>query len=1072
MLCILLFQLLNMCFGEQYMDPCHTTIAYDRNALYSIGKSLKYTGNTVSSDIALTVNELNIKKTRGYVSKTTDFRKSTYQNSLISLGIETRISKERKGKKVIDRTKTDNNNVNLIQIDCHNNKTVLEKTNFAVLNARSIRSNCDLISSFMISEKPDIAFITETWAKESDNEFYFKEITPSGYEFFHRDRENNIGGGVALILKSEFKARRIHVDDFTSFESLGITVSSSESTVRLFVIYRPPSSPFQQFFDEFSKLLESLSRSSVPFIIAGDFNIHVDNTQNSSASKFLNILASFNLNQHVTESTHVAGHTLDLIISHADDPISLDRPIIGDLISDHYVVKCAVSIIKPTVPLKVTKVRNFKELDLDSFKTELQKSELITNPSSDLNGLVDQYNDCLAELLDKYAPRTERRVRLVNRQQWYTNEIHKAKQQKRALARKYRKSRTQRDFNRLINQRDNLKTLISTAKCKYISNTIEAVKHNQKVLYQKFNSILHRTKENPMPETKTQSEVCNSLGNYFITKIDDIRSSFVDSEECYIYDGLKIDCSFSKFHELTESEVEKLIKSSSNKSCNLDPIPTALLKECISELTPILTKIVNLSLISARFPDALKHATVTPLLKKQNLERIPKNYRPVSNLPFLGKLLEQATINQLDSYFQDNDLFDDHQSAYRTGHSTETALLKITNDILLELDQNNIVYLALLDLSSAFDTVDHTILRERLSLSQGIGSDALNWIETYLADRTQSVSALGYESNSAVLSCGVPQGSKFGPKLYRKYIEPLSNLLLELMIRYHFYADDGQLFKAANPRSQDNLNDSLSYLEHALKLVSRWMYLNKLKLNEQKTEFLVIGSKQSLSKVPINNIRVGTESVKKTKTARNLGVMIDDTMSFLAQINSVVKSCRFHLRGMWKIRRYLSEDTAKTLAHSMIMSRIDYCNSLYINMPAYAIEQLQKVQNEAARFVTRTPRHESITPILIKLHWLPVRERILFKVLTIVYLAVNGSAPKYIKDMFQVHKPVRLLRSSTELRLKEKRYRLKSAGFRAFSIAAPPLWNSIPNTIRAQNSIYQFKKCLKTYLFKRAYFSI
>ena len=294
---------------------------------------------------------------------------------------------------------------------------------------------------------------------------------------------------------------------------------------------------------------------------------------------------------------------------------------------------------------------------------------------------------------------------------------------------------------------------------------------------------------------------------------------------------------------------------------------------------------------------------------------------------------------------------------------------------------------------------------------------------------------------------------------------------MDMILKYHFYADDGQLMKAANLRSLSHLNSSLEYLEHALHLVSQWMFLNKLKLNEHKTEFSVIGSKHSLSKVSIDSLTVGSESVLKSSTARNLGVLIDEHLSLIPQIYSVVKSCRYHLRSMWKIRRFLSADTAKALAHSMILSRVGYCNSLYLNMPAYAIELLQKVQNEAARFVTRTPRRESITPALVALHWLPVKQRISFKVLTIVYNALHDSGPQYIQDMIQNYESTHHLRSTSQIRLKENSFRLKSAGHRAFSIAAPHLWNSIPSNIKSCETVYLFKKSLKTYLFRQAYFS-
>ena len=196
--------------------------------------------------------------------------------------------------------------------------------------------------------------------KESDNEFYFKEITPKAYSYMHKDRENGTGCGIALIIQSDFIPRLVKASQFTSFESLTASISSSRSRLRRVVVYHPPSSSYQQFFDKFTSLLEGLLSSLVPFIIAGDFNLHVDNINNPNTVKFLNILSS----QHVTESTHIAGHTLDLVITNSNDDIRIDFPTIGDLISDYYAVKCSLSIFKSSVQVKTTQVRNLKDIDV------------------------------------------------------------------------------------------------------------------------------------------------------------------------------------------------------------------------------------------------------------------------------------------------------------------------------------------------------------------------------------------------------------------------------------------------------------------------------------------------------------------------------------------------------------------------------------------------------------------------------------------------------------------------------------------------------------------------------------
>ena len=317
---IVLCLLAIMCFSDlENKNGSDTIISYDRKSLFSIGKLLKNAENPLLPNGIANIHNLNIKKKRGYNRKTfnrsndqigiteSTFDQTINHDNLVSLGVQTRITSQRKLPKSSVSNNSIQDNTNLIKIKS-NTRKVLNSSSIAVLNARSIKSNCDIIRNFIDSDKPNITFISETWAKESDNEFYFKEITPKGYSYMHKDRENGTGGGIALIVQSDFNPRLVKTSQFTSFESLTASISSSGSTLRLVVVYRPPSSSYQQFCDEFTILLEGLLSSSVPVIIAGDFNVHIDNINNPNTIKFLNILSNFNLSQHVTESTHIDTH--------------------------------------------------------------------------------------------------------------------------------------------------------------------------------------------------------------------------------------------------------------------------------------------------------------------------------------------------------------------------------------------------------------------------------------------------------------------------------------------------------------------------------------------------------------------------------------------------------------------------------------------------------------------------------------------------------------------------------------------------------------------------------------------
>ena len=231
-------------------------------------------------------------------------------------------------------------------------------------------------------------------------------------------------------------------------------------------------------------------------------------------------------------------------------------------------------------------------------------------------------------------------------------------------------------------------------------------------------------------------------------------------------------------------EVDKVIRNSSKASCQLDPIPTNILRE-LPSLIPIITHIINLSLLSGYFPSELKSAIVKPLLKKSTLDPDDfQNFRPVSNLSFLSKVIEKVVVAQLLKHLEKNNLLDKMQSAYKSGHSTETALLRVHNDIMMAVDKKKHVFLVLLDLSAAFDTVDHEILLHFLKEHVGLSGSVFCMFETYLKDHTQCVSIHNVLSSLSQLVFGVPQGSVLGPIIFCMYTLPLGAIIRSHKLMY------------------------------------------------------------------------------------------------------------------------------------------------------------------------------------------------------------------------------------------------------------------------------------------------
>ena len=271
-------------------------------------------------------------------------------------------------------------------------------------------------------------------------------------------------------------------------------------------------------------------------------------------------------------------------------------------------------------------------------------------------------------------------------------------------------------------------------------------------------------------------------------------------------------CELKEFTIATTEEVRHIVNKCSSKSCCLDPVPSSVFVKHLDLLVPVITNIVNLSLKSSTMSSSLKEAVLYPLLKKSLLDHeLYANFRPVSNLRLLTKVTEKVVATRLIAYLQNNNLFEPFQSAYKQFHSCETALVQVQNDILRAVDNNCCVVLLLLDLSAAFDTVDHTILLNRMSSKFGIKGQVRNWFQSYLNKRTQFVLINGTRSSVRNIKQGVPQGSVLGPLLYLLYVSPLADLLRKHNVEFYLYADNTQIYATFTYNNWWNGGDKASY---------------------------------------------------------------------------------------------------------------------------------------------------------------------------------------------------------------------------------------------------------------------
>ena len=311
---------------------------------------------------------------------------------------------------------------------------------------------------------------------------------------------------------------------------------------------------------------------------------------------------------------------------------------------------------------------------------------------------------------------------------------------------------------------------------------------------------------------------------------------------------------------MSQLTVKECILASAHKSCELDPIPSKLLIECLDSILPSLTDLLNSSLASEIFPQCFKSALVTPSLKKKCLDHNDlNNYRPISNICFISKILEKLVLSQVSSYLNSHNLYNTCQPAYRPGHNTETALLKVVNDLFRSLDKGNISALALLDFSSAVDTIDYPILVHRLHTDFGFYDTVLQWFPSYLTDRTHYVSLSNQCSAITPVHSGVPQGSVLCPMLFTMYIKPLSAIIESHSIIRHSFADDLQLQMSAPP---DRISELLHSMQSCICDVKAWATANMLKRNDNKTDLMLVTSKTTkhLNSLP-TSITIGNAQI-------------------------------------------------------------------------------------------------------------------------------------------------------------------------------------------------------------------
>jgi Reverse transcriptase (RNA-dependent DNA polymerase) len=460
-------------------------------------------------------------------------------------------------------------------------------------------------------------------------------------------------------------------------------------------------------------------------------------------------------------------------------------------------------------------------------------------------------------------------------------------------------------------------------------------------------------------------------------------------------------------------------------------------------MSPI-THIFNTSISTRTFPDAWKTSKIVPVAKVKDPGEL-KDYRPISILAALSKALELIMRDQIVSFCNERGLIDVFQSGFRPGHSTTTALLKITDDILVELERKFLTILVLLDFSKAFDTVSHDLLCRKLLSFFSFSDSAVQFVRSYLTGRTQCVFSNDAFSFFTDVTQGVPQGSVLGPLLFSLFINDIVNSVT--FSRYHIYADDVQIYLSGRLAEVDVVIDRIN---EDLASIFEWSERNGLRLNSQKSQAMAI-FRRLPSDLVLPPIKVGDATIPYSSKLKNLGIIMNSSLTWDDQISSVLQKVYFTLSRLWCSSSFTPTETRRRLVVALIVPIFLYCDVIYSQSSLGNRRRLNLAYNACARYVYGVPRFERISAHAKNVMGVTLDEYHTFRMCSFIFTLVTEGRPAYLVDKLQI------ARSSRTLNLIPPRHQLSNRGSSLF-VKGATLWNSLPPEIKLARSTGAFRK--------------
>ncbi len=628
------------------------------------------------------------------------------------------------------------------------------------------------------------------------------------------------------------------------------------------------------------------------------------------------------------------------------------------------------------------------------------------------------------------------------------------------------------NHNAYKHHRNTVTKLINKAKTDYYKTYVENSENNPGKLSKLFkelsgknsntNTITSITLENAT--ITSEHDIANAFNEHFTNIADKYLNASIDNINWEPTPTLAdfINCRVPpnnnfQIPPITEQFVAKFLsKLDIKKSTGLDNLGANILKMTSLYITHTITHICNLSIKTNTFPDVWKEAKIIPLFKKNSTQDL-NNYRPISILPILSKILEKHVALYLYQFLHSHELLTSRQSGFRAKHSCETALHQMLDEWLTDINKQESVGILFVDFSKAFDLVDVKILLKKLKAYK-LGESALQWFASYMGERKQRVKINATYSQNLLVKSGVPQGSILGPLLFLIYINDLP--LQPTLNTTSMFADD-----ATSSASGKTPSDVEQKLQLKALNMENWCTSNKMVLNVGKTKVMLLTSKQKLNRqetTPSLNVMIQGKSLIQVKCEKLLGVQIDQSLSWDEQIKKQKQTILFKITLLKKIKTYLPLSTRKIFYNFYIKPHFEYCNTIWINSTETNLNKISKLQKYAARVILDEKlQRENTTPsnvLFQRLDWINFKQNARFRQALLVFKSLNNLTPQYMRDMFKyVHEIIpRTLRSSAQNKLHQPAAHPKSIRFNG-----PKIWNSLNYQVRNAKSVEQFKKLYK-----------